>query len=116
MKARMPRMDNSGLAREFFDRQARSNLQPGERAAASSLLASALPCFPRGRFARSRCLLNSKVFELRTSLELFSQPDRLCSSACPGITFLVSIFGGHLPAFHRASSAAPSTAYLAPKF
>jgi hypothetical protein len=39
---------------------------------ASSLLASALLCFSRGSFASSCCLLNSKVFELRTSLELLS--------------------------------------------
>src|SRR5262249_34416760 len=44
------------------------------RASGSSLLASALLCFPRGRFASSRCLLNGKVFELGTSLELLSQP------------------------------------------
>jgi hypothetical protein len=39
---------------------------------ASSLLASALLCFSRGSFASSCCLLNSKVFELRTCLELLS--------------------------------------------
>src|SRR5262249_44801556 len=80
----------------------------------SSLLA-ALPCFPRGCFASSGCLLNGKVFELRTSLELLSQPAGLRASACPGVTLLVAIFGGHLPTLHRASSAAPATACFAPK-
>src|SRR4249919_1514651 len=59
--------------------------------------------FSRGRFARSRYFLNGKVFELRTSLELLSQPDGLRSSACPGVALLVSKFDRHLPALHRAS-------------
>src|SRR5262245_25957881 len=84
----------------------RKNQQP---ASPRSLLASAVLCFSRGSFASSRCLLNSKVFELRTGLELLSQPYGLRASACPGVTRLVAIFGGHLLAFHRASSAAPSS-------
>jgi len=77
----------------------------------SSLLASAL-CFPRGSFARGRCLLNSEVFELRTSLELLAEPHGLRSSACPGVALLVAIFGGHFCTFQPASS---SAAYLAAK-
>jgi hypothetical protein len=72
---------------------------------ASSLLASTLLCFPWGGFASSCCFLNGKVFELRSSLELLSQPHGLRSSACPGVTRFVTIFDGYLSAFHGASSA-----------
>jgi hypothetical protein len=57
--------------------------------------------------------LNGKVLEFGASLQLLSQPDGLRSSACPGVSLFVAMFGGHLPALHRAS---PSTAYLAANF
>src|SRR5262245_10635126 len=88
----------------------RKNQQP---ASPRSLLASAVLCFSRGSFASSRCLLNSKVFELRTGLELLSQPDGLRPSACPGVTLLVAIFDGHLFTLQPAPSAAPYS--LSPK-
>src|SRR5262249_15331279 len=69
-----------------------------------SLLA-ALLCFPRGSFARSRCLLNGKVFELRTSLELLAQPTGLRASTGPGVALFVAIFHGHFFAFQGASPA-----------
>src|SRR5262245_37405525 len=76
-----------------------------ERRHPSSLLASALLCFPRGSFASSGRPLNGKVFKLGASFEFLSEPYGLRSSACPGVTLLVAIFDGHLCAFQGASSA-----------
>src|SRR5262249_49754927 len=87
----------------------------GAAGSQTSSLFAALLRFFLGSFASNRCLLNRKVFELRPSLELLSQPYGLRSSACPGVALLIAIFDRHLLALHRASSASASTAYFSAK-
>src|SRR5262245_23963633 len=55
------------------------------------------------------------ALKFSTSLDLLSQPYGLRPSASPGVTLLIAIFGGHLPAFHGASSAAAADLATEPR-
>jgi hypothetical protein len=49
--------------------------------------------------------MNSKVFQLCTGFQFLSQPDGLCSSACPCVSRSVAVFDRDFPTFQRASAA-----------
>src|SRR5215472_15180734 len=96
----------------------RSSFQPPSPRAerqprASSLLASALPCFSRRNLAGNCCSLNGKVLQLRARLELLPQPDWLRPSPGPRVAFLVAILDGDLSTLHRTSATPPCGTYLA---
>src|SRR6516164_2211967 len=75
------------------------------------LFATTLLCLPRGSLASSRRLLNRKVFELRASLELLSQPHGLSASSGPG----VSLFDRNPSSLQPTPSASASIAHILAK-